>query len=366
MNVSDLIDEGVKEILSARKGKQFYEKLSEPESAVRMSLNENMLVDKSFSNTILMEASENTDARRYPVVKGGLALKAISENMGLWEDEVMVGNGSDEILDLVAKVFVGRGEGLVVDPTFEMYKFYVGLAGGKTRQVLITKNFELEVDDVLSAVNEKTKAIFICSPNNPTGKQFSKNEVLRVVEESDRLVVLDEAYVDFAPYSLVREAAKYHNLLVLRTFSKSFGLAGLRIGYGVGNSEIIEWLRAAQSPFSVNSVAQEACRLVLENKRIYESFVKRVIEERKYLMAELEMVNGIKPFESDANFILIKVIGGDMASEGVCKRLRSAGIEVRDRGNLPLLKNCLRVTVADRESNLKFVKELENAMRGSS
>jgi len=366
MNVSDLIEDGVKEILGARKGRQFYERLSEPERAVRMNLNENMLVDRSFSSTILMEASENTDARRYPVVKGGLALKAISENVGLWEDEVMVGNGSDEILDLVAKVFVGRGEGLVVDPTFEMYRFYVGLAGGRTKQVLISKNFEMEADDVLSAVNERTKVIFICSPNNPTGKQFSKDEVLRVVEESDRLIVLDEAYVDFAPYSLAREATKYHNLLVLRTFSKAFGLAGLRIGYGVGSSEIIEWLRAAQSPFSVNSVAQGACRLVLENRRVYDSFVKKTIEERRYLMAELEMVNGIKPFESDANFILIKVIGGDVTSEDVCKRLRSAGIEVRDRGNLPMLKNCLRVTVAERESNLKFVKELEKAMKGSS
>jgi histidinol-phosphate aminotransferase len=364
MNVSDLIENSVKETLSARKGMQFYEKLAEPEIAVRMSYNENMLVDKSFSNTILMEASENTDARKYPVVKGGLALKAISGNMGFWEDEVIVGNGSDEILDLVAKVFVGRGEGLIVDPTFEMYRFYTKLAGGKTKQVLITKDFELKAEDVLSAVSEKTKAIFVCSPNNPTGKQFSRDEVLRVVEESDRLVVLDEAYVDFAPYNLVRRAAKYHNLLILRTFSKAFGLAGLRIGYGVGNSEIIEWLRAAQSPFSVNSVAQEACRLVLENKRVYESFVKRTIEERKYLTAELEMVNGIKPFESDANFILVKVIGGDVTSEDLCKRLRGAGIEVRDRGNLPMLDNCLRVTVADRESNLKFVKELEKAMKG--
>lgn len=365
MNVSDLIENNIKETLGARKGKQFYEKLAEPESAVRMSLNENMLVDKSFSNTILMEASEDTDARRYPIVKGGLALKSITKNMGFWEDEVIVGNGSDEILDLTAKVFVGRGEGLIVDPTFEMYRFFVELVGGKTKQVLITKDFALKAEEILSALSERTKVIFICSPNNPTGRQFSRDEVLRVVEESDRLVVLDEAYVDFAPYTLMKEATKYHNLLVLRTFSKAFGLAGLRIGYGIGNSEIIEWLRAAQSPFSVNSIAQEACRLVLENIRVYESFVKRAIEERKYLMAELEMVNGIKPFESDANFILIKVIGGDVTSEDLCKRLGSAGIEVRDRGYLPMLDNCLRVTVADRESNLKFVRELVNAMKGS-
>jgi histidinol-phosphate aminotransferase len=163
----------------------------------------------------------------------------------------------------------------------------------------------------------------------------------------------------------MKEAAKYHNLLVLRTFSKAYGLAGLRIGYGVGNSEIIEWLRAAQNPFSVNSIAQEACRLVLENKRVYDSFIKRTIEERKYLMAELEMVNGIKVFESDANFILVKIIGAGMTSEDLCKKLEGAGIEVRDRGQLPMLGNCFRVTVSDRENNLKFVKELVKALEGS-
>lgn len=366
MNVSDLIEKNVREVLKVRKGKQFYEKLAEPESAVRMSLNENMLVDKSFSNTIIMEASENTDTRRYPAVKGGLALKAITKNMGFWEDEVIVGNGADEILDLTAKVFVGRGECLIVDPTFEMYRFFVELGGGSTRQALLTKNFVLKAKEILSALGERTKVIFLCSPNNPTGRQFSRDEVLRVVEESDRLVVLDEAYADFAPYSLMKEATKYHNLLVLRTFSKAYGLAGLRIGYGVGNSEIIEWLRAAQNPFSVNSIAQEACRLVLENKRVYESFIKRTIEERKYLMAELEMVNGIKAFESDANFILVKVMGANVTSEDICNKLGGAGIEVRDRGHLPMLDNCFRVTVADRENNLRFVKELVNAMEGSS
>ncbi|NTV47818.1 MAG: aminotransferase class I/II-fold pyridoxal phosphate-dependent enzyme, partial [Chlorobiales bacterium] len=120
-----------------------------------------------------------------------------------------------------------------------------------------------------------------------------------------------EAYADFAPYSLVTESTKYENLLVLRTFSKAFGLAGLRVGFGVGNSEIASWLRSAQSPFSVNIMAQEATRLVLENQRIYDAFVKQVIEERKYLKAELEMVNGVRAVDSDANFILFRVIGKD-------------------------------------------------------
>jgi histidinol-phosphate aminotransferase len=163
----------------------------------------------------------------------------------------------------------------------------------------------------------------------------------------------------------VREAAKYPNLLVLRSFSKAYGLAGLRIGYGAGDSEIIDWMRAAQSPFSVNSIAQETCKLVLDNKRIYNNFIMKVMEERKYLQAELQMVNGVVPYDSDANFILFRLMG-DMRSPEVQKKLLAAGIEVRDRGSLPMLENCLRVTVAGRETNMKFIDELEKCLRGTT
>lgn len=362
MVVDNLVDKGLRELLKGRKAKKFYEDLSEV--ALRMSLNENFLVDKFFSHTILMEASQGVDTRRYPATKGRRAVEAISEEIGIWEDELIVSNGSDEILDLVAKVFVGRGEAIVVDPTFEMYKFYVGIVGGSVRSVLTDKDFEIYADQILSAVSDRTSAIFICSPNNPTGRQYQREEVLKVVEEFKGLVVLDEAYVDFAPYSLTREATKYQNLLVLRTFSKAFGLAGLRIGYGVGNSDLIEWLRSAQSPFSVNAVAQEACRLVIKNKRIYEAFIRSVVQEREYLMAELEMVKGVKAYPSSSNFILVRIIDPNMSSSEVCDALREKGIEVRDRGDLPLLNNCLRVTVGRREDNLKFVDGLKRVLGG--
>ncbi len=363
-NISDLIDESVKEALRRKDGRSFYGKISEPESAVRMGLNENLLIDASFAGALLQEAARRTDARVYPAEKGRLAVRALAEGLGLWEDEVIAGNGSDEILDLIAKVFVGRGEALIVDPTFEMYGFYVRLVGGRVRTALMNGDFTLDPDAVLSSLTPSTRAVFICSPNNPTGLQFDREAILRVVAESGRLVVVDEAYADFAPYSLLREAPKYPNLLVLRTFSKAFGLAGLRIGYGLANAEIIGWLRSAQSPFSINSVAQQAARLTLENKNVYDSFVKNVIEERSYLMAELQMINGVTPFQSDANFILFRVDAGESASAGVWQRLKAAGIEVRDRGSLPLLRNCLRVTVSTRENNMKFIKVLGEAVRG--
>lgn len=362
MDVEEFVAERLRQTLGERRGKEPYAELTGGKR-VRMGLNENMLINKFFSDTLLAEAVKRVDPREYPPPKGLVAASAIAEDMGVWEDEVLVGNGSDEILDLIAKVFLssGNAEAVVVDPTFEMYRFYTTIAGGRARQVLTTRDFSLDAESVLSAVGDATKVIFICSPNNPTGKQFEKNEVLRVVEDSGKVVVVDEAYADFAPYSLAGEAAGYENLLVLRTFSKAFGIAGLRVGYAIGNSRLVGWLRAAQSPFSVNSVAQEMVKLVLENKKVYESFIKQVIEERNYLMAELEMVQGVEVYESDANFVLFRLPEWAPSNE-VVERLREAGMEVRDRGGLPLLENCIRVTVSTRENNLKFVEELKKVI----
>ncbi|MEM2450055.1 MAG: aminotransferase class I/II-fold pyridoxal phosphate-dependent enzyme, partial [Candidatus Methanomethylicaceae archaeon] len=236
------IEDDIKKLLEKR---SFYEDI--PKSIIRMGLNENFLVNEYFLRTILNEAVQNIDIRTYPDAKGIKAAKIIAEDLGIWENEVIVGNGSDEIIDLIAKVFIRRGNAIVIDPTFEMYRFYVEIFGGNIKSILTDENFNLKADFVLSQVNDE-KVIFICSPNNPTGNQFDKNEVLRIIKEFNGIVVLDEAYADFAPYSLILDAVKYDNLIVLRSFSKAYGLAGLRIGYAVGNSEIIGYLKAAQSP----------------------------------------------------------------------------------------------------------------------
>ncbi len=364
MDPGELISPDVKELLKPRLSKDFYDETAGDASLVRMGLNENMVVDSSFASVLLEEAAKRTDPRRYPVPKGGCAIKAISESIGVWEDEVVVGNGADDILDLICKVYVGSGEALVVEPTFEMYRFYISLGRGTVRPSMMTEEFGLDADGLLATITDETKVLFICSPNNPTGKQFSRDDVLRVVEESDRLVVVDEAYSDFAPYSLYRESTRYQNLLILRTFSKAFGLAGLRLGYAISTNETAGWLRAAQSPFSVNTVAQETARLVLENHKIYEEYVKKTVEERAYLKAELDDVNGIEAFDSDANFILFRVLGNDLRSADIVARLKGAGFEVRDRGMLPMLENCIRVTVSTRQNNMRFVGELVKALRG--
>lgn len=363
MDPSEMIDPEIRELLSLRKGKEAYSEESDS-ATLRMSLNENMLVDRSFSSTLLIEAARAVDPRAYPRPKGAAALKAIAEKYNLWEDQIAVGNGSDELLELIMKVFVGRGEALTIEPTFEMYSFYIGLMRGEASPVYLKTDFSLDAEAVLSRVGDKTKAIIICSPNNPTGMQFAKDDVLKIVEESDRLVIVDEAYADFAPYSLIDEAVKYQNLLVLRTFSKAYGLAGLRIGYCVGDHELIGWIRAAQSPFSVNAIAQEQVRRVLGNKEIYDSFIRKVVEERGYLMAELEMMKGVQPYSSDANFILFRILDAKKNSSDVARMLREKGIEVRDRGGLPMLKNCLRVTVSTRENNQKFVNALRDIIEG--
>lgn len=352
------IDDDVKRLL---KKNSFYEVI--PKSITRMGLNENFLVNEYFLRTILIEALQNVDVRAYPDAKGAKAVRAIAEDLGVWEDEVIVGNGSDEIIELIAKIFIRKGLALVIDPTFEMYKFYVELHGGTVKSILTDENFNLRADVVLSQIDD-VKAIFICSPNNPTGNQFEKNEIMKIIREFNGLVVLDEAYADFAPYSLIMDATKYDNLIVLRTFSKAYGLAGLRIGYAVGSSEVISYLKAAQSPYSVNSIAQEACRLVLNNKQVFKSFIKSVIEERSYLTVELSMIPGIKVYPSDANFILVKSLV--LPSSYICEELKRNNILVRDRSNLPLLDNCFRVTVGRKSDNMRFIESLKRILEEAS
>ncbi|MCS7097723.1 MAG: histidinol-phosphate transaminase [Candidatus Methanomethyliaceae archaeon] len=352
------IDDDIKKLL---KKDSFYEVI--PKSIIRMGLNENFLINEYFLRTILMEALQNVDVRAYPDAKGAKAARAIAEDLGIWEDEVIVGNGSDEIIDLIAKVFIRRGLAFIIDPTFEMYKFYVELYGGKVKSILTDENFNLRADIVLSQIDD-VKAIFICSPNNPTGNQFKKDEIMKIIKEFNGLIILDEAYADFAPYSLIMDATKYNNLIVLRSFSKAYGLAGLRIGYAVSNNEIISYLKAAQSPYSVNSIAQEVCKLVLNNKQVFKSFIKSVIEERVYLTAELSMISGIKAYPSDANFILIRSLA--LPSSYICEELKKHDILVRDRSNLPLLDNCFRVTVGRKSDNMKFIEGLKRILEETS
>jgi len=341
---------------------EYFNFKAESEDFVKLDLNENLVIDANFIKNLLISACENTDPRLYPPPRGMLALKAISKFYGLDEEMIIVGNGLDELLDIIAKAFVKSGANIIiVEPTFSMYDFFVRLYGGDKLEVLLKPDFTLDVERILE-LRKKASLLILCSPNNPTGNQFKEENVKALLEEFKGLVVIDEAYVEFAKYSVLKWVKKFDNLIVLRTFSKAFGLAGMRAGFAVSNSSITESLRRIMLPFNVNSITQKIIVLVLENWVYFKKQIERIIQEREWLFKKLKEINGIKPFPSDTNFILLKITKKGLTSSAVKEQLQEKGVLVKDRGMLPLLDNCLRVTVGTHRMNENFIQKLEEVL----
>ena len=333
------------------------------ESFVKLDLNENFAVTIDAVRELLSDAYQDIDVRLYPPSYGSMAIKAISDFLGVRESEISVGNGADEVLDLLMKVFVEKGSKvLVVEPTFPMYAYFIQLYGGKKVNVLLRPNFEMDTDSILKRAGKETGLLILCSPNNPTGNQFKIKDVRRILQEFEGVVVVDEAYVDFARYTAIDWLRDFDNLVVLRTFSKAFGLAGIRFGFLVSNKSIVEFVKRVTSPFNLNIVTQRLITLALKRWDYFEDRIRYIKREREWLRSNLAKIDGITPYHSDTNFILFKVTQDNLTSSIVTKRLKNRNVLVKDRGNLPLLENCIRVTVGTRDMNLRFLSTLEDAL----
>ncbi len=329
----------------------------------KLDLNENFGVARDVVAKLLLEVCRDVDARLYPPPYGAMVIKAISDFFGFSESEILVGNGADGLLDSLMKVFVKRGSRvLLVEPTFPMYTYFTQLHGGKKVGILLKPGFELDVDGILEKCDEKTSLLILCSPNNPTGNQFKKEAVEKTLQQFNGIVVVDEAYVDFANYTVLEWRRKFNNLVVLRTFSKAFGLAGIRSGFLVSNESIVEYVKQATLPFDVNIVTQRLTVLILQNWKYFHQRIKYIIQERKWLEDALANIDGVVPYRSDANFILFKITKDDLSSSTLKKRLESRNVLVKDRGNLPLLNNCIRVTVGMRKMNENFLLALKDCL----
>jgi len=333
------------------------------EKVTKLNLNENFAVAGDVVGKLLLEVCQDVDVRLYPPLYGAMAIKAISEFFGFSESEIFVGNGADGVLDSLTKVFVKKGSKvLVVEPTFPLYAYFTQLYGGKKVTVLLRPNFELDVDGILEKCDEQTSLLIVCSPNNPTGNQFKEGDLKKILQEFNGVVVVDEAYVDFAKYTVVDWIRNFDNLIVLRTFSKAFGLAGIRAGFLVSNKSIAEYVKRVTHPFDVNIVTQRIIALALQNWNYFKERTQYIVREREWLRNNLAKIDGITPYPSDANFILFKVTKNNLISSAVTKRLEIRNVLVKDRGNLPLLANCIRVTVGTRNMNETFVSALKEAV----
>ncbi|MBT8172417.1 histidinol-phosphate transaminase [Candidatus Bathyarchaeota archaeon] len=361
MKIEKLVQKEVLDLSSYEVKNILEQKLDE--KIVKMNLNENFAVPSDVIEKLLRDTCKNIDVRAYPSPRGGLAVKAISDFLCLSESEVAVANGADEIMDLLMKVFIRRGSKvMVVEPTFPMYTFFTELYGGKKVTVMLKEDFSLDVDSILKKADKETRLLFVCSPNNPTGNQFRESDIKQLLNQFKGIVVVDEAYVDFANSSIIDWVKDYDNLAVLRSFSKAFGLAGLRLGYLISSKSVVNYVKRVVGPFNVNSVTQQAIVLALQNGSYFKEKMELVVNERERLMKILQQIDGIIPFPSDANFILFKVTKEGLNSKTLTERMANLNVLVKDRGHLQLLENCIRITVGTRNMNVSFVSALKESL----
>ena len=318
---------------------------------------------------VLLDANENpypvpyqgVSLNRYPDPRQKALRAAVAERLELGPENVLAGSGSDEVLDWVFKVFCQPGEDQVsvAEPTYGMYRVMADIFGVACHEFRLNRNFDLEWERFLQEVPEAVKVLFLCSPNNPTGNLLSREAILRLCGAWGKIVVVDEAYVEFSGSpSLVRELPDLPNLILLRTFSKAFGRAAVRLGYAVASPEIVENFLKVKAPYNLNAWTMECGRLAVQDFGKMD-LVETICRQRERVALELKKIPKVEQvFPSQANFLLFRCKN---ASE-TCRRLLERGIVVRDRSRPAGLENCIRVSIGTPSENDLFLGELRNIL----
>jgi histidinol-phosphate aminotransferase len=299
---------------------------------------------------------------RYPDGNCYYLKEALSKNLNVSTQNLIIGNGSNEIIELALRTFVAKDEEVIMsEPTFLIYNIACKVAGG-TPVVIPLKDFKADLDSIKAAITDKTKLIFIDNPNNPTGRSVGEAEVEKFLEDlpDNIIVAFDEAYNEFVEREDFPDTLRYigrKNIIILRTFSKAHGLSGLRIGYGIAEKEMIGYMNRVRQPFNVNSIAQIAAIASLKDKE-HIANSKLVISEGKVFLYENLDSLSLDYIESDANFILINI---ERKSEEVYEEMLKRGVIVRPM-NAYKLNNYIRVTIGTMAENRRFIKTLKEIL----
>lgn len=310
---------------------------------------------------VFLDANENPfngPYNRYPDPLQEEVKARLSEIKGVPAENIFLGNGSDEAIDLVYRCFCEPGKDNVVAicPTYGMYEVCADINGVEYRNVMLDENYQIDAEKLLAACDENTKAIWICSPNNPTGNNIKREEVIKVVENFEGFVIVDEAYIDFSrERSMTRTLSQYPNLIVLQTLSKAWGSAAIRLGMAFASKEIIGIYNKVKYPYNVNMLTQEHALKRLNDTYAVEQWVKLLLQERGRLMeafAELPICEKVYP--TDANFFLAKVTD----AQKIYDYLVEKGIIVRNRTRITLCNNCLRITIGTKDENSELLAAL--------
>ena len=310
---------------------------------------------------VFLDANENPyngPYNRYPDPLQRELKQQLQKVKGVPEDMIFLGNGSDEAIDLAYRVFCnpGRDNVVAIEPTYGMYKVCADINDVEYRPVLLDDGFEMHADRLLAACDERTKLIWICSPNNPTGNSLNRDEIVKVIEAFQGIVIVDEAYIDFAQQQSLRtELVRHENLVILQTMSKAWASAAIRMGMAFASREIISIYNKVKYPYNVNLLTQQQAMEILKDPYEVDKWVKILMEERQRLMQafqELPLCEQV--FRTDANFFLARVTDAQRVYDYLVDR----GIIVRNRSRVQLCHNCLRITIGTRTENAGLLAAL--------
>jgi len=321
-----------------------------------------------FDSGTLLDANENSygspvrstlNLHRYPSPTQDELRDRIAAYRNVDRENIFLGAGSDEPIDLLMRIFCEPDQDsiLITPPTYGMYKVAANINNVDVQEVLLTEKFQLQPDAIIEEANENSKLLFLCSPNNPTANDLKRTDLLKLVAKFKGIVVVDEAYIDFSRQeSMAQMVQQYPNLVVLQTFSKAFGLAGIRLGIAISNPDIINYMLRVKAPYNINKLTADTALNAFENMELMKFNINAIKEERDYVAEQLSLSSAVtKVYPSNANFILFKI---ENAKE-VYQQLAERGVIVRYRGNEPLCEDCLRVTIGMPDENVKFLKALK-------
>lgn len=336
-----------------------YAKPEKVEGAIKLDSNENFALDKEFVAGVASEAARQVDLREYPLDQLEELYSSLASYAGVDEKCVAAGSGSDQIIELLLSTLGGR-RATVFSPTFSYFINRCELHGMKVDQVPLERDFTLDKEAFLKSAR-KSDLVYVCSPNNPTGNQIDRETAIEIIDSlKGKLILVDEAYVDFADCSLSDDATRRGNVVVLRTLSKAFGLAGARVGYMVANEKFTRTFRSViQSPYPISTLSLAIASGVLARADHVKQTIRAVRGERERVFDRLSRIEEIKIFRSDANFLFIEA--GKRYSP-ISNALKSSGIAVKMLGSVAGHRGCMRVTIGTREMNDKFLQCVEGSL----
>jgi len=344
-NLNELLRENIKKLVPYSSARDEFK----GEASVFLDANEN-----SFGSPLTKWYNRYPDPLQWKVKEKLEMIKSVPAN------QIFLGNGSDECIDILIRAFCEPGVDnvLICPPTYGMYQVSADINDVEVKKVPLTSDFQLDLPGIEAGIDDNTKIIFLCSPNNPTGNSLSKEDIEALLNNYFGLVVIDEAYINFSRFrSFTQELKDYPQLVILQTLSKAWGLAALRVGMAFSSEEIIAVMNKIKPPYNINQASQELVLQALEEVGQVNDMIRIIVEERESLKTALEALPVVKYiYPSDANFLLVRVSD----AKALYQDLLTLGIVVRDRSSVILCEGCLRITIGTPAENKKLLEAIKN------